>query len=95
MPFSAISWSPIREERMSEFEQTGQSQERSASRLIRLKEVQHRVGLSRSTIYKHMAEGSFPKARSIGRKCSVWVEEEIEHWIAQIADRESGPYRRL
>ena len=29
------------------------------TRLIRLKEVQHRVGLGRSTIYRWMSEGNF------------------------------------
>lgn len=57
---------------------------RSPSRLIRLKEVQHRVGLSRSTIYKRMSEGRFPKSRSLGPKCAVWVEAEIEDWIMHI-----------
>ncbi|WP_337192893.1 helix-turn-helix transcriptional regulator [Alteraurantiacibacter buctensis] len=69
---------------MSEFDQADQSQVRPASRLIRLKEVQHRVGLSRSTIYKKMADGRFPKSRSLGSKCTVWVEAEIEDWISQI-----------
>lgn len=51
------------------------------SRLIRLKEVQHRVGLGRSTIYKRMSEGRFPKSRSLGPKCAVWVEAEIDEWV--------------
>ena len=32
------------------------------TRLIRLKEVQHRVGLGRSTIYRWMAEGKGSEA---------------------------------
>ena len=56
------------------------------SRLIRLKEVQHRVGLGRSTIYKRMSEGRFPKARSLGPKCVVWVEKEIDEWVTGISD---------
>ena len=59
---------------------------RPATRLIRLKEVQHRVGLGRSTIYKRMSEGRFPKARSLGPKCVVWVEAEIDAWIQSYAD---------
>lgn len=53
-------------------------------RLMRLKEVQHRVGLGRSTIYRWMAEGRFPKSRSLGPKCAVWVEAEIENWLLDV-----------
>jgi prophage regulatory protein len=54
-------------------------------RLIRLKEVQHRVGLGRSTIYKRMSDGGFPKSRSLGSKCTVWVESEIDEWIQLVS----------
>lgn len=50
LPFEAVSLrTPSREPR------------EVIGRLIRLKEVQHRVGLSRSAIYRFMAEGTFPK----------------------------------
>ncbi len=58
---------------------------RPPSRLIRLKEVQHRVGLSRSTIHKRMREGQFPKSRSLGPKCTVWVETEIDEWVSSVS----------
>jgi len=44
-----------------------------------------RVGLKRSTIYQRMSEGRFPKSRSLGPKCAVWVEAEIDDWIRRIA----------
>lgn len=55
-------------------------------RLIRLKEVQHRVGLGRSTIYKRMSDGRFPKSRSLGPKCVVWVEAEIVEWVKSVSE---------
>lgn len=54
-------------------------------RLLRLPEVMSRVGLRRSAIYQRMSEGRFPKCRSLGPKCSVWVEAEINAWIEAIA----------
>ena len=54
-------------------------------RLLRLPEVMDRVGLRRSAIYQRMSEGRFPKSRSLGTKCSVWVEAEINAWIDGIA----------
>lgn len=55
------------------------------ARLLRLPEVMDRVGLRRSAIYQRMREGRFPKSRSLGPKCTVWVEEEINEWIRAIA----------
>ena len=54
------------------------------ARLLRLPEVMQRVGLKRSAIYQRMAEGRFPKSRSLGAKCAVWVEAEIEEWARQV-----------
>ena len=57
-------------------------------RLLRLPEVMRRVGLKRSAIYQRMSEGRFPKSRSLGVKCAVWVESEIDEWIHAIASGE-------
>lgn len=51
------------------------------STLIRLPEVKQIVGLSTSTIYKLMAEGSFPKPLHLSLRTRVWVREEIEDYI--------------
>lgn len=56
-------------------------------RLLRLPEVIERVGLKRSAIYQRMAEGRFPVSRSLGSRCAVWLESEIDAWIAGIAIR--------
>ena len=59
------------------------------ARLLRLPEVIDRVGLRRSAIYQRMSEGRFPKSRSLGPKCAVWVEAEINEWIDSIAQNSS------
>jgi len=56
------------------------------TRLLRLPDVMARVGMKRSAIYQRMSEGRFPKSRSLGPKCAVWVEAEIEEWIEQVAN---------
>jgi prophage regulatory protein len=53
-------------------------------RLLRLPQVMDRVGLRRSAIYQRMSEGRFPKCHSLGPKCSVWVEAEINAWIDSV-----------
>jgi prophage regulatory protein len=55
-------------------------------RLLRLPEVMERVGLRRSAIYQRMSQGRFPKCRTLGPKCSVWVEAEINEWVQSVAE---------
>lgn len=40
-------------------------------RIIRLKEVIKMTSLGRSTVYKYIAEGTFPKPVSLGDRCVV------------------------
>lgn len=58
-------------------------------KIIRLKDVIDTTGLSRSTIYKYIAEGSFPKPVSLGDRCVGWVESEVHDWVlARIEERD-------
>tara|TARA_R110000772_G_scaffold111529_1_gene215372 strand:+ start:3933 stop:4118 length:186 start_codon:yes stop_codon:yes gene_type:complete len=50
-------------------------------RLIKLKEVMHMTSLARSTVYKYISDGVFPKPVSLGDRAVAWIEEEIESWI--------------
>ncbi|MGV2842161.1 AlpA family transcriptional regulator [Vibrio cyclitrophicus] len=60
-------------------------------RLIKLKEVMTLTSLARSTIYKYMSEGQFPKAVSLGCRSVAWVEEEVTDWVLdRIGERDSG-----
>ena len=47
-------------------------------RIMRLKEVIDCTGLGRSTIYKYISAGSFPKSVSLGDRAVGWVESEVE-----------------
>jgi len=58
-------------------------------RIIRLKEVIYSTGLARSTIYKYIGEGCFPKPVSLGDRCVGWVDAEVQEWIlARIKERD-------
>jgi prophage regulatory protein len=50
--------------------------------ILRRKQVQERTGLSRSTIYMRIAQGTFPKAISLGDRAVGWVDSEIDAWLA-------------
>ena len=54
----------------------------SRARFLRLGDVQHRVGLGRSTIYRWMGEGKFPRSHSIGGYAARWLESDIDDWMA-------------
>lgn len=58
------------------------SHARHRTRLIRLAEVMRRVGLGRSTIYRWMGEGRFPKPVKLGAHMVAWPEDTIDAWIA-------------
>jgi prophage regulatory protein len=54
-------------------------------RIIRLKTVLTRTGLSRSTLYRKIAEGSFPKQVAISVHGTGWHESAVDRWIANPA----------
>jgi prophage regulatory protein len=59
--------------------------------LIRLKELRHLTGLGRSTIYRLIEQGRFPKQlRPFGEnvRLSVWRATEVRQWIAARANGE-------
>jgi prophage regulatory protein len=56
-----------------------------ADRIIRMKTVLARAGLSRSTIYRKIAEGTFPAQVRISVNGAGWRESDIDRWIADPA----------
>ncbi|RBP80830.1 AlpA family transcriptional regulator [Shewanella putrefaciens] len=52
-------------------------------KLIRLKNVIDTTGLARSTIYKYIDKGIFPKAVTLGGRVVAWVESEVQEWILE------------
>lgn len=49
---------------------------------LRRKQVEARTGLSRSTIYLHIQQGTFPAPVHLGVRAVGWIESEITAWIA-------------
>ena len=50
-------------------------------RIIRLKTVLERTGLSRSTLYRKIAEGTFPMQIRIAARCAGWRDSAVEAWL--------------
>jgi prophage regulatory protein len=70
-------------------------------RFIRLPEVLTRTGYGRTTIYRKMEDGSFPKSLKLGgppidpnvfdSRAIAWIEDEVEQWIdSRIEERDLG-----
>ena len=69
-------------------------------RFIRLNEVLSRTGFGRTSIYRKMEDGSFPKSLKLGgppkdpsifdSRAVAWIEDEVDHWMeSRIDDRDS------
>lgn len=51
--------------------------------ILRLPAVLSTVGLSRSSIYLRIAQGTFPKPVSLGARAVGWLQCDIEEWVRQ------------
>jgi prophage regulatory protein len=56
---------------------------RRARQILRRKQVEEITGLSRSTIYQWMKNGSFPAPITLGSRSVGWDMAEIQDWIEQ------------
>ena len=65
-------------------------------RFIRLPEVLSRTGYGRTSIYRKMEDGSFPRSIKLGgppvapeafdSRAVAWIEDEVEQWIESIIE---------
>jgi prophage regulatory protein len=54
-------------------------------RILRITAVLDRTGLTRSTLYRKIADGSFPSQVRLNTRCVGWRESSVAKWL-------SGPY---
>ena len=54
---------------------------KAQARFLRLPEVLNLVGVTRSTLYRWMDAGTFPKQISVGGNTVVWVESAVTSWM--------------
>jgi len=50
-------------------------------RILRLNTVLDRTGLSRSTLYRKVEEGTFPAQVRIAARCVGWRESAVIEWM--------------
>ena len=66
------------------------------TRFIRLPEVLNRTGYGRTSIYRKMEEGTFPRSVKLGgpledpeafdSRAVAWIEDEVDQWIESMID---------
>lgn len=59
----------------------------SEMKFIRLPEVQDRVGLSRSQVYRLIQDGEFPAPVKLAPRVSVWLDSDISHWQEEVLQK--------
>lgn len=52
-------------------------------RILRLGTVLERTGLSRSTLYRKIDSGEFPRQVKISERCVGWYSSMINRWLDQ------------
>lgn len=50
-------------------------------RILRIKTVLDRTGLSRSTLYRKVQNGTFPAQVRISTRCAGWRESAVNAWM--------------
>ena len=53
----------------------------TADRILRLGAVLNRTGLTRSTLYRKIQTGTFPKQVRIATRCTGWRESAVSDWM--------------
>ena len=60
---------------------TSNNGQQVAPRLIRLPEVENKVGMRKSAIYAKIQAGTFPAPLKLNSRMSCWPESTINEWI--------------
>ena len=68
-----------------------QATPKTKHRFIRLNEVLSRTGYGRTSIYRKMEDGSFPRSVKLGGppidprvfdcRAVAWIEDEVDQWV--------------
>lgn len=58
-------------------------------RFLRVRVVLERTGLSKTTLYRKVRAGTFPRQVQLSERCTGWRESAIREWEANPSD-----YRR-
>jgi len=49
--------------------------------ILKVGEVERKVKLDRTSIYRMVKRGDFPLMIKLGERSSGWIESEVEQWL--------------
>ena len=52
------------------------------NRILRRQQVERQIGLSRSSIYQMMSDGTFPLPIKLGKRAVGWAQSDIDEWLS-------------
>ena len=58
--------------------------------ILRRRDVEAITGLGRSTIYKMISDGQFPKPIQLGARAVGWPESAIRAWLTSRGNAQTG-----
>jgi prophage regulatory protein len=56
-------------------------QQKLPKKILRMRQVCEKTGMSRAWIYGAIKSGNFPISRKLSRRAIGWEEQEIDDWI--------------
>jgi prophage regulatory protein len=56
-----------------------------SKKLLRLQQVIEKVALSKSTIYRGMGDGSFPRPLRLGSRMVRWLSDDIDNYLSHLS----------
>ena len=59
---------------------------------LRIDDIVHRLGISKSSIYAWVKEGEFPPQKKLGKRIARWKESDVNQWLAE---RPQGAYGQI
>jgi len=63
-------------------------QDQTTTRILRMRDIRIKTGLSQSTLHDLVARGVFPKPFTLipGGRAVGWLETSVDQWILQRSD---------
>lgn len=55
----------------------------NSDKLLRIRQVEDKIGFSKSWVYQQIRANLFPPAIRVGNVQVAWLESEIDAWIQQ------------
>jgi len=64
-----------------------------SQKIIRLPAVLEKTGLSRSSLYRLIQEGKFPRQVKLSERSAGWFEHDVNQWLAELPNNPGAIYK--